>query len=103
MEAASNVAEPGISHENAKMEDKQNKAAQHGEVQYVIAAEARQEEATTAEGAETSVNKQPTRASRTAKVRAHGQLRRMRRRVTIVKVDQVMKYSGCWTAAVQTT
>ena len=63
-EAASNVAEPGISHENAKMEDKQDKAAQHGEAQHMAATEARQEEATTAEGAETSVSKQHERAER---------------------------------------
>ena len=42
-EAVSNVAEPDISYENAKMEDKQDKAAQHGEAQHVAAAEARQE------------------------------------------------------------
>ena len=30
-EEASNVAELGISHENAKMKDKQDKAVQHGE------------------------------------------------------------------------
>ena len=36
-EAASNVAEPGISHESVKMDDKQDKAAQHGEPQHVVA------------------------------------------------------------------
>ena len=56
-ETVSDVAELDISYENAKMEDKQDKAAQHGEAQQVAAAEARQEEATTAEGAETSVSK----------------------------------------------
>ena len=71
-EAVSNVEETVISHENAKMEDKQDKAAQHGEDQYVAAAEEEEEEATTAEGAETSVSKEPARASKAAKVRAHG-------------------------------
>ena len=54
------------------MEDKQDKAALHGEAQHVAAAEGRQEEATTVEGAETSVSKEPARASRAAKVRARG-------------------------------
>ena len=67
-EAVSNVKETGISHENAKMEDKQDKTAQHGEDQHVAAADEEEEEATTAEGAETSVCKCT------------------RRRVTIVKV-----------------
>ena len=58
-EAVSNVEETGISHENAKMEDKKDKAAQHGEDQHVAAAEEEKEEATTAEGAETSVSKEP--------------------------------------------
>ena len=66
------MAEPDISHENTKREDKQDKAVQHGEAQHVAAAEARQEEATKAERAKTSISKQPARASRTAKVRAHG-------------------------------
>ena len=71
-EAVSNVEETGISHENTKMEDKQDKAAQHGEDQYVATAEEEEEEATTAEGAKTSVSKEPARASKAAKVRAHG-------------------------------
>ena len=54
------------------MEDKQDKAAHHGEAQHVAAAEAEEEEATSAGGAETSVSKEPARASRVAKVRAHG-------------------------------
>ena len=58
-EAVSNVEETGISHENAKMEDKQDKEAQHGEDQYVTADEEEEEEATTAEDAETSVSKEP--------------------------------------------
>ena len=70
-EAVSNVEETGISHENAKMEDKQDKAVQHGVAHHVAVAEARQEEATTAEGAETAVTKEPARANRTAEVRAH--------------------------------
>ena len=41
-EAVSNVEETDISHENAKMEGKQDKAAQHGEDQHVAAAVARQ-------------------------------------------------------------
>ena len=61
------MAEPGISHETAKMKDKQDKAAQHGAAQHVAAAEARQEEATTAGGAEIPVSKQRARASRSAK------------------------------------
>ena len=71
-ETASNVAEPGISHANVKMDDKQDKAVQHGKAQHLAAAEARQEEATMAEDAETSVSKEPARASRAAKVRARG-------------------------------
>ena len=71
-EAVSNVEKTGISHENAKIEDKQDKAAQHGEDQHVAAAEEEEEEATTAEGAKTSVSKEPARASKAAKVRAHG-------------------------------
>ena len=55
--AVSNVEEQGISHENAKVEDKQDKEAQHGEDQHVAAVEQGQEEATTAEGAETSVTR----------------------------------------------
>ena len=41
-EAGSNVTEPGILYENVKMEDKQDKAAQHRKAQHVAAAEARQ-------------------------------------------------------------
>ena len=55
-EAISNVGKTGISHENAKMEDKQDKAAQHGEAQHVTAAEEDGERATSAGGAETSVS-----------------------------------------------
>ena len=69
-EAASSVGKTGISHENAKMEDKQDKAAQHGEEQHVAAVKA--EEATSAGGAETSVTKEPARASGAAKERTHG-------------------------------
>ena len=41
------------------MENKQDKAAQHGEAQHVAAAERRQKKATTAVGAETSGSKEP--------------------------------------------
>ena len=58
--------------ENAKMDDKQDKETQHVEDQHVAAAEEEEEEATTAVGAETSVSKEPARASKAAKVRAHG-------------------------------
>ena len=71
-EAVSNAEETEISHENAKIKDKSDKATQHGEAQHVDAAEVRQEAATTAEGAETSVSKEPARAISTAKVRARG-------------------------------
>ena len=66
------MEETGISHENAKMEDKQDKEAPHGEDQHVAAAEEEEEEVTTAEGAETYVSKEPARACKAAKIRAHG-------------------------------
>ena len=66
------MEETGILHENAKMDDKQDKAAQHGKDKHVAAAEEVKEEATTTEGVETSVSKEPARASKAAKVRAHG-------------------------------
>ena len=48
-------------------------AAEDGEAQHVAADEAEPEEATTAEGAEISMdNKEPARANRAAKVQAHG-------------------------------
>ena len=59
-------------HENAKIEDKQDKEAQHGEDQHVAAAEEEEEETTTAEGAETFISTEPARANKAAKVREHG-------------------------------
>ena len=61
-----------ISHESAKMAAKRDETAEHGEVQYVAEAEAEQEGAAMAEGAETSGSKEPARASRAAKERTHG-------------------------------
>ena len=62
---ATSVENLGISHENAKMAAKRDATAEHGEAQHVVAAEAEPEEATTAEGAENSMdNKEQARASR---------------------------------------
>ena len=72
-EAATSADKLSISHENVKMAAKRDAAAEHGEAQRVVATEAEPEEATTAEGAEISMdNKEPARANRAAKVRAHG-------------------------------
>ena len=60
------------------MAAKRDTVAQHGEAQHVAAAEAEEEEATSAEGAETSGSKEPARASGAAKERTHGQRRHMR-------------------------
>ena len=67
------------------MSAKRDAAAQH-----VAAAEAEPEEATTAEGAEISMdNKEPTRANRAAKVRAHGQ-RRHTLRTPMTQIGHVL-------------
>lgn len=71
-EAALNMEKPGISHVSAKMAAKQDTTAEHGEAQHVVAAEAEAEEATTPEGEETSVSKEPVRANRAVRTRAHG-------------------------------
>ena len=72
-EAATSAEKLGISHENVKMAAKRDAAAEHGEAQHVAAAEAEAKEATTAGGAEIFMdNKEPVRANRAAKVRAHG-------------------------------
>ena len=72
-EAATSAEKLGISHENVKMAAKRDAAAENGEAQHVAPAEAEPEEATTVEGAEISMdNKEPARANRAAKVRAHG-------------------------------
>ena len=71
-EHAENVENMDISHESAKMAGKRVATAVHGEVQHVIAAKGEEEEATSAEGAETSGSKEPARASGAAKERTLG-------------------------------
>ena len=71
-EHATNVESMDISHESAKMAAKRDATAEHGEVQHVTEAEAEQERAAMAEGAETFGSKEPARASRAAKEQTHG-------------------------------
>lgn len=92
-EAALSVEKPGTLQENAKMSAKQNKTAEHGEAQHVVAAEAEPEGATTAEGAVTSVaNKERAPASRTDQ--EQGWQQRTRRRAT--EINRLRNYEIEW-------